>query len=388
MSIGTSLGAYFDDDFHYQASQWDPKYDTNEYDPGEVQQKIEAQPAKVTPVSDRIDVYQGEVPKTDSVSFLSAGKALNSVIDSTIGALSDPMKTVNSIAETAKNALTLPGDVMSGKIKAGSQEEIEGAANLAGFISGSPAATGEKATLGAGSKYDAYINMFTKKADTVEPTLSAKDAYMKGVQETHQNLMSSLDDIKNQYLENAKKPIEAVRGYDTPAYRGLTVHGDADLSSTYDFKKYTPEMYSTKSPLLADMYAGYLDHHPGMEVPPGTFPSGSGVMPLLINTKNYHYYDANGKTFIHANDYAIKEAKEAGKPGVIVDNVWDEPNNTKALGKPKRVYITFPEGASTVKSRFAKSFDPKSPDMMHSVAGLGVGGAAGYVSLHDMNEEQ
>lgn len=31
MSIGTSLGAYFDDAFHQSAAQWDPKYDENEY---------------------------------------------------------------------------------------------------------------------------------------------------------------------------------------------------------------------------------------------------------------------------------------------------------------------------------------------------------------------
>jgi hypothetical protein len=60
---------------------------------------------------------------------------------------------------------------------------------------------------------------------------------------------------------------------------------------------------------------------------------------------------------------------------VIVDNVWDEPNSTYALGKPSKIYITFPEGASTVKSRFAERFDPTSPNMLHGLAALAGGGA-------------
>lgn len=169
MSIGTSLGAYFDDDFHYQASQWDPKYDTNEYDPGEVQQKIESQPAKVTPVSDRIDVYQGEAPKSDSVSFLSAGKALNSAVDYTIGALSDPVKTVTNaatgLAESAKNAFTLPGDVLSGKVQPGSSQEIERAADLAGFMVTGPAPVASKLADGTlGSFMGVKSKTFDKNA--------------------------------------------------------------------------------------------------------------------------------------------------------------------------------------------------------------------------------
>ena len=33
MGIGTSLGAYFDDDFHHAAAKWDNKYDDNEDTP-------------------------------------------------------------------------------------------------------------------------------------------------------------------------------------------------------------------------------------------------------------------------------------------------------------------------------------------------------------------
>jgi len=143
-------------------------------------------------------------------------------------------------------------------------------------------------------------------------------------------------------------------------------------------------MYSSDSPLLADMYSSYLSSHPGFNVPPGTFSEGASVMPLYINTKNYHYHDAKGGSWETNNARAIGDAVDKGKPGVIVDNVWDEPNSTKALGSPKKIFITFPEGASTVKSRFAKKFDEKSENIMH---GIGIGGPAGYVAYQDLSDD-
>lgn len=38
MSIGTSMGAYYDDAFHQAAAQWDPKYDDNEITPDQMGQ--------------------------------------------------------------------------------------------------------------------------------------------------------------------------------------------------------------------------------------------------------------------------------------------------------------------------------------------------------------
>ena len=53
MGIGTSLGAYFDDDFHHAAAKWDNKYDDNEYDADETSQKIQSQSARISRVSDQ-----------------------------------------------------------------------------------------------------------------------------------------------------------------------------------------------------------------------------------------------------------------------------------------------------------------------------------------------
>jgi hypothetical protein len=136
-------------------------------------------------------------------------------------------------------------------------------------------------------------------------------------------------------------------------------------------------LYSTNSPVLADMYAGYLNKHPGYKVPPGTFSDGAQVMPLRIDTKDYHVYDAKGGSWQEHNAIAVIEAQQQGKPGVIVKNVKDEPNSTHTL-PPKHVFITFPEGAGTVKSAYAKHFDPASPNMMHGIGIAGPLGVLGY----------
>jgi hypothetical protein len=36
MGIGTSMGAYYEDEFHMAAAQWDPKYDDNEITPDQM----------------------------------------------------------------------------------------------------------------------------------------------------------------------------------------------------------------------------------------------------------------------------------------------------------------------------------------------------------------
>ena len=53
MSIGTSMGAYYDDEFHREASKWDPKYDNNEVSPNELQDKVDYAPLTI-PVADKI----------------------------------------------------------------------------------------------------------------------------------------------------------------------------------------------------------------------------------------------------------------------------------------------------------------------------------------------
>ena len=189
-----------------------------------------------------------------------------------------------------------------------------------------------------------------------------------------------------QQIEEAKRPADPVekarleRGYTEPAYRGVKIYPGKELGPVQNFE-HSGELYSTADPMLADMYSDYLTHHPGQHVPEGAFNEGATVMPLWIDTSKYHYVDAGGKKWTYVNLKAIDEAKREGKPGVIIDNVWDEPNSTMNLAGPKKIFITLPTGAHTVKSKFATKFDPQSPNMMHGVAAIGMGGPAGYVSM-------
>lgn len=91
-------------------------------------------------------------------------------------------------------------------------------------------------------------------------------------------------------------------------------------------------------------------------------------MPFWINTKDYHVADAGGQMWSDFNWKAVQEAKDQGKKGVVIHNVWDEPHSTKALGAPNTIYITFPEGLPTVKSKFAARFDPSSSSIAQSIA--------------------
>lgn len=169
-------------------------------------------------------------------------------------------------------------------------------------------------------------------------------------------------------------PRAVEQGYTTPAFRGLKIR-EGDVAPVHNFDK-AEHQYATANPMLADMYADYLSKHPGWQVPSEAFDKGASVAPLLLDTSKYHYYDAAGAHWSTSagNQRGIAQAREKGAPGVIVDNVWDEPNSTHALGTPSKIFITFPSGASTVKSRFAERFDPTSPDMLKNFAGLAAGG--------------
>jgi len=235
-----------------------------------------------------------------------------------------------------------------------------------------------------------YVDMVLENHFDKLDKPSPKEAFKQGVQKALDDFQTAASEAKNKMMNALRGPIgDLIKGpkveprgeYTEPAYRGLSIYGEiTEPNPVYKYEK-TGNMYSTANPMLADMYAGYLDTHPGIKVPPGKFAIGSQVMPLMINTKDYHYFDAKGEIWQNANSKAIKEARNLGKKGVIVDNVWDEPNSTTALGKPNKIYITFPSGANTVKSRFAKKFDPSSENVMHGIGTIGIGtAAAGYIS--------
>lgn len=210
----------------------------------------------------------------------------------------------------------------------------------------------------------------------------------------------TLEDLYKRFANDPREMARVSRGYETPAYRGLHVDPDKGVSPLHKFSDGDEfgHMYSTANPDLADMYAGYLAKHPGREIPEGTFQSGATVSPLMINTKDYHYHDAGGGSWGVHNDKAIQEALRQKKKGVIVDNVWDEPSSTRNMDKPNRVFITFPSGAPTVKSKFATKFDPSDPNMLHTKVGAGIpvddqqekagGGGVAYDSMRRVSHDR
>lgn len=113
-------------------------------------------------------------------------------------------------------------------------------------------------------------------------------------------------------------------------------------------KKGLGEFYSAANPKLAEGYSGYDKDLPMM------LSSGSNLMPLKLDTSNYHTVDAKGKTWDAVNQFAINEANQLGKKGIIVRNVLDDADSHRSIG-PQTVYITL--DPSTVRSKFAK-FDP------------------------------
>jgi hypothetical protein len=223
------------------------------------------------------------------------------------------------------------------------------------------------------------------------PKASPKEKFIDALDNIHNRLSTTFANIRDKYVNTVKgdrlevnapvSPEAIAKGYTEPAYRGLKVYPDKQTNPVFNFgESEESKMYSTASPMLADMYSEYLSHHPGYKVPEGTFKEGAQVMPLYINTKDYHYYDAKGGHWSNENPKAIQQALDAKKKGVVVDNVRDEPNSTTKL-PPKKIFITFPSGAGTVKSRFAKNFDPSSPNILHGIgSAAAIGTAAGYLT--------
>lgn len=263
--------------------------------------------------------------------------------------------------------------------------------------------TPQSETMKAMQEIEDILNFWEKESSVAkakgEPTfmppppkeLSKKEAFKRAVEDASTSFKAATTEIQNKFKNLFRGPVgDLVSGprveprgdYTQPAYRGMTVYEGNTPNPVYNFQQSTAQMYSTANPMLADMYAGYLTQHPGIKIPEGTFPQGAQVQPLLINTKDYHYFDARGAKWQEANKKAMEEARKLKKKGVVVDNVWDEPESTTALGRPNKIYITFPEGAGTVKSRFAEKFDESSPNIMHGIGAIGLGtGATGFISF-------
>jgi len=126
--------------------------------------------------------------------------------------------------------------------------------------------------------------------------------------------------------------------YTTDAYHG-TVGFEGDKLNTKEF-------YSTPDVDLAHGFTG--------QQLKGNYTPGSQILPLKLDTSNYHVYDAKGQYWDNVNHKAIQEALEAGKKGVTIKNVTEEYGDNQ-IRKGATVHISFDPG--TVRSRFAQ-FDP------------------------------
>lgn len=342
-----------------------------------------------TPEFDAHYGYETKIKAPSSFDYEQIGNGKYEVFDPVTG---KTYATVSSEAEAKKlmNTLTPQSETMK------TMQEIE---DILNFWENESAAFGKKAAQNTDYSLEGVSKWFnadgSPKGLTVMPPppkeLSKKEAFKRAVEDASTSFKAATTEIQNKFKDLFRGPVgDLVSGprveprgdYTQPAYRGMTVYEGNTPNPVYNFHSNTAQMYSTANPMLADMYAGYLTQHPGIKIPEGTFPQGAQVQPLLINTKDYHYFDARGAKWQEANKKAMEEARKLKKKGVVVDNVWDEPESTTALGRPNKIYITFPEGAGTVKSRFAEKFDESSPNIMHGIGAIGLGtGATGFISF-------
>lgn len=174
----------------------------------------------------------------------------------------------------------------------------------------------------------------------------------------------------------------ATSPYTTPAFRGTgqPPRQRPEIEKRKGYLSPGPDSehgawFSAANPELSNMYAQY--YHSGTH---GTQQRMPQSQPLMLDTRDYHVHDAQGFSWDTENAKAISAARKAGKPGVIIKNVQDEPNTSSTTGssrlKPQTVYVTLPEGMGTARSKFAQ-FNPLyygKNDLLASIAGsLGLG---------------
>lgn len=68
MAIGTSKGAFYEDEFHYESAQWDSKYDDNVVDPSRMMQSksIGADPHNI--LDDQGNIVDYDMPNIPELS--------------------------------------------------------------------------------------------------------------------------------------------------------------------------------------------------------------------------------------------------------------------------------------------------------------------------------
>lgn len=218
--------------------------------------------------------------------------------------------------------------------------------------------------------------------------------------------------LSSNIIEEARRQLNAfIGGFNTKVYHG-TRHGLEPQLSAEEIEKLSSQglssdeyayaaeklkkskpveipdnygFYGSTDPALANLYAG-AHPHVAREVERGEFTPGhglsdfiedkAGVVPMRWNTEDFHEVDAGGalwKDVIPKYVEAINKAKDEGRGGVIIRNVWDEPTGeSKNLMKPKDVYIALK--GNTVRSSNAK-FDPSKfhlNDLLASGAAIAI----------------
>lgn len=159
--------------------------------------------------------------------------------------------------------------------------------------------------------------------------------------------------------------------FQTLAYRGLKGPLDKpELTS----KGYS-ETYLASHPGVADLYAGVppeLAARRDLKPQPWQQPrEGSNVLPILLDTSNYHTVDAGGHLWASQGSRvmqdAIEHAKKNGHSGVIVKNIHDEPSGDTAYLPPTDVYIPLDNRGRLPWA----DFDPTKWHMKDLLAGFG-----------------
>ena len=228
----------------------------------------------------------------------------------------------------------------------------------------------KKAIQKAGTK--AALNIATTTDDFVfhhpntYPIEEAGNAAVKGYGDNAQKIQERWDAKAPKLAESWRKIQEARNPFTDNTYHG-----------TFEWRGEYPDssrFYSATDPDMAGSYVGISGtglkpHHTINSIQNGTAPQ---ILPLKINPRDYHVYDAKGGEWGDHNHKAIADAEKQGKKGVIVKNVIDYMSSNSGQ-KPADVYISFdPKNNPTIKSRFAK-FDPSKwhlPELLASGAAM------------------
>ena len=155
-------------------------------------------------------------------------------------------------------------------------------------------------------------------------------------------------ELYNQFNEALRNKWMKDQGFNTDAYHG-TGYFKGDALKIRPGKPYT-EFYSSADAKVASRYA---------ETEEGNI---SQIIPLKLNTSDYHVFDGKGKPWYDVNHIAINQAQKLGKKGVTIKNVIDEPDLEEGMlpnqsHEPNTVHIAL--DPSTVRSSFAK-FNPQN----------------------------